>query len=97
MVDDSIFNLPVGVRPSEELKDSLKGSFMTKQKDPETENDLTVPKVNRSVSSWSAASDGGLELVREFASTLLKGKYADRPKKHGVLSVRAASMLVITT
>ncbi|XP_058768567.1 protein ACCUMULATION AND REPLICATION OF CHLOROPLASTS 3, chloroplastic isoform X3 [Vicia villosa] len=69
----SIFHLPVGVRPSEELKDSLEISFMSKKHEP----------------------DSGVEAVKEFTSSLLKPKHANsnKPKKHGVLSVRAASML----
>ncbi|OMO53654.1 hypothetical protein CCACVL1_28452 [Corchorus capsularis] len=45
--------------------------------------------------SWGASSDSSFEVIREFyntASILLKGK-TDIPKKQGVLSVRAASML----
>nr|ACU14213.1 unknown [Glycine max] len=45
------------------------------------------------MSPWSAATDASLEAVMEFASPLLKGKNANKSKKDGVLSVRAASML----
>ncbi|XP_061364723.1 protein ACCUMULATION AND REPLICATION OF CHLOROPLASTS 3, chloroplastic isoform X2 [Gastrolobium bilobum] len=95
MVEDnlSIFHLPVGVRPSEELKDCLEISFMTKQHEPETDNNVKVPALNGGMPPWSAVTDAGLEAVMEFASSLLKGKYANKPKKDGVLSVRAASML----
>ncbi|XP_027363321.1 protein ACCUMULATION AND REPLICATION OF CHLOROPLASTS 3 isoform X4 [Abrus precatorius] len=89
----SIFHLPVGVRPSEELQDSFEISFMTKQHDLETDNDVNAPTLNGGMSPWSAVTDAGLEAVVEFASSLLKGKNANKPKKHGVLSVRAASML----
>lgn len=96
MVDNlSIFHLPVGVRPSEDLKDCLKVSFMTKQHEPETVNDVKVPTINGGMSSWNAVTDASFEAVKEFASSLLKGKDANKPKKHGVLSNRAASMLVI--
>lgn len=73
----SIFHLPIGVRPLEELKDSLEISFMSKKHEP----------------------DAGVEAVMEFTSSLLKAKRANsnKPKKHGVLSVRAASMLVKVT
>ncbi|XP_045831151.1 protein ACCUMULATION AND REPLICATION OF CHLOROPLASTS 3 isoform X2 [Trifolium pratense] len=74
MVDNlSIFHLPVGVRPSEELKDCLEITFRSKKHEP----------------------DAGVEAVMEFTSSLLKAKHANsnKPKKHGVLSVRAASML----
>ncbi|XP_024627907.1 protein ACCUMULATION AND REPLICATION OF CHLOROPLASTS 3 isoform X2 [Medicago truncatula] len=74
MMDNlSIFHLPVGVRPSEESKDCLEISFMSKKHEPEA----------------------GVEAVMEFTSSFLKAKHANsnKPKKHGVLSVRAASML----
>lgn len=78
MVDNlSIFHLPVGVRPSEESKDCLEISFMSKKHEPEA----------------------GVEAVMEFTSSFLKAKHgnSNKPKKHGVLSVRAASMLVRVT
>ncbi|XP_054825456.1 protein ACCUMULATION AND REPLICATION OF CHLOROPLASTS 3, chloroplastic isoform X3 [Prosopis cineraria] len=83
----NIFNLPVGVRSSEQLKDCSEASMA---QEPVTENDVNVP--NKSM-SWSALTDAGLEAVLDFASTLLNGKYANKSNKQGVLSVRAASML----
>lgn len=91
----SIFHLPVGVRPSEELKERLEISFMTKQHEPDTDNVVKTQTFNGGTSSWSAATDASLEAVMDFASSLLKGKNANKSKTHGVLSVRAASMLVI--
>lgn len=96
----STFCLPVGVRPPEELKDGVNISFPTQNPETKTENDVKAqPAVNLSMSSWSSFTDTGLEAVKEFyntASTLVKGKDADNPKKQGNLSVRAASMLVIS-
>ncbi|ESW14824.1 hypothetical protein PHAVU_007G020500 [Phaseolus vulgaris] len=89
----SIFHLPVGVRPSEELKERLEISFMTKQHEPDTDNDVKAQTLNGGTSPWSAATDASLEAVMEFASSLLKGKNANKSKTNGVLSVRAASML----
>ncbi|KAL2324020.1 hypothetical protein Fmac_023078 [Flemingia macrophylla] len=89
----SIFHLPVGVRSSEELKDCSETSFITKQHELDTDNDVKAQTLNGGMSPWSAATDAGLEAVMEFASSLLKGKNANQLKKHGVLSVRAASML----
>ncbi|XP_029126592.1 protein ACCUMULATION AND REPLICATION OF CHLOROPLASTS 3 isoform X2 [Cajanus cajan] len=89
----SIFHLPVGVRSSEGLKDCLEISFITKQHELDTDNDLKAQTLNGGMSPWSAATDAGLEAVVEFASSILKGKNANKLKKHGVLSVRAASML----
>jgi len=93
----SIFHLPVGVRPSEELKERLEISFMTKQHQPDTDNDVKAETLKGGTSPWSAATDASLEAVMEFASSLLKGKNPNKSKTHGVLSVRAASMLVIMT
>ncbi|KAB1206064.1 Protein ACCUMULATION AND REPLICATION OF CHLOROPLASTS 3 [Morella rubra] len=90
MLDNlSIFHLPVGVRPSDELKDNYNISFTTPNPDPEAENDgKALPVVNSSISSWSALMD-----FYNNAVTTLKGKYVEVPKQQGVLSVRAASML----
>lgn len=101
MIDNlSVFQLPVGVRPSEELKDCL-DSFTTKKHgpEPETNNDVKISTLKGSMSPWSAVTNAGVEAAMEFTSSLLKGKYANsnKPKKHGVLSVRAASMLVMMT
>lgn len=93
----SIFHLPVGVKPTEESKDYMEISFMTKQHEPEPDNDVKAQTLNGSMGPRSAATDAGLEAVMEFASSLLKGKNANKSKKNGVLSVRAASMLVIMT
>jgi hypothetical protein len=95
----SILHLPVGVRPSVELKDNANISLMTQNLDPETEGDAKAePVVNSSISSWSDLTDAGLEAVKDFCNstfTSFKGEYVDITKKQGDLSVRAASMLVI--
>lgn len=93
----SIFSLPVGVRPSEELKDNAQISSLRHQTEPKAEDDLKVQPVVNLNTPWNELTDSGLEAVRDFVSTasvLLKGKYSDRPRKQGLLSVRAASMLV---
>lgn len=95
----SILHLPVGVRPSEELKDNANISLTTQTLDPETEGDAKAePVVNSSISSWSELTDAGFEAVKDFCNntfTSFKGNYVDITKKQGDLSVRAASMLVI--
>ncbi|KAG2707718.1 hypothetical protein I3760_05G160400 [Carya illinoinensis] len=98
MLDNlSVFHLPVGVRPSEELEDNVNSSFTTPNLDPETRDDLkALPAANSSTSSLSALTDAGFEAMRDFYNhtfTPPKGKYVSVPKKQGVLSVRAASML----
>lgn len=73
----SIFSLPVGVRPSEELKEGITTQHASER------------------TQRGTFTDSGFEVVKEFysnASTLLKGR-TDEPKKQGVLSARAASML----
>lgn len=93
----SIFSLPVGVRPSEELKDNVNISSLTHQTESKAEEGLKLqPTVNIST-PLSELTDNGLEVVKDFvnsASVLIKGKYSDPPRKQGLLSVRAASMLV---
>ncbi|XP_020534978.1 protein ACCUMULATION AND REPLICATION OF CHLOROPLASTS 3 isoform X2 [Jatropha curcas] len=97
MLDNlSIFCLPVGVRPSGEFKEGLNISYSAEFPDPKVEDVVKEHKLNSSISSWGALTDAGFLLVRDFynnASTTLRGRNADVPKKQGVLSVRAASML----
>lgn len=81
----SIFCLPVGVKSSEELKEGVNTSYATKF--PQLKSDNGVNTLN----------DASLQVMREFynaASTVLRGKTGVR-KKQGILSSRAASMLVI--
>lgn len=95
----SLFCLPVGVRPSQELKDRINISSPTQHPTLKTEDVVKAkPGVNLSTPSWNELTDTGLEAVRDFyntASALLKGNPTDPPKKEGLLSARAASMLVI--
>ncbi|XP_050231897.1 protein ACCUMULATION AND REPLICATION OF CHLOROPLASTS 3, chloroplastic isoform X2 [Mercurialis annua] len=98
MLDNlSIFRLPVGVRSWEESKEGLNVSYATELFEPKTEGVVKEQKIAiSSVSSLGALSDTGFLLVRDFynsASTMLKSRNVDVPKKQGVLSVRAASML----
>lgn len=89
----SIFYLPVGVRAPEELKDGISSSHSQQQDSKTEDDDKALP-----LSSLSALTGASFEAVRDFysnASTLLKGKTADAYKKQGLLSTRAASMLVI--
>ncbi|GLT96795.1 hypothetical protein SLE2022_143940 [Rubroshorea leprosula] len=61
----SIFGLPVGVRPSREMEDSVSTSLATEHKQPKSEADVGAQSPGRT----------------------------DVPKKQGVVSARAASML----
>lgn len=92
----SIFNRPVGVRHSEELNDTPNISN-TKQH-PETKIDeVKAQPLVTSKMAWDELTGAGFEVVMDLynsVSTVLKGKYADIPKKQGMLSARAASMLV---
>lgn len=95
----SIFCLPVGVRPSEELNDRINISSPIQYSMPNTEDVMkSKPSINLSSPPWNELTDTGLDAMRDFyntASALLKGNSTDPPKKQGLLSVRAASMLVL--
>ncbi|XP_065856793.1 protein ACCUMULATION AND REPLICATION OF CHLOROPLASTS 3, chloroplastic isoform X2 [Euphorbia lathyris] len=98
MLDDlSIFHLPVGVRPMDGSKEGLDISYAAEIPESNAEGVIKEQKLaNSSIASLGALTDNGFLLVREFynnASMMLKGKQYDAPKKQGVLSVRAASML----
>uniref|UniRef100_A0A0A0KMW0 Protein ACCUMULATION AND REPLICATION OF CHLOROPLASTS 3 n=1 Tax=Cucumis sativus TaxID=3659 RepID=A0A0A0KMW0_CUCSA len=87
----SIFDLPVGVRPSEEVHDKdLPNPEMKYEK--KSKASISTSRF----SSQNSLTDASLEVIKEFydtSSAFLKGKSADIPKKQGLLSVRAASML----
>ncbi|OWM90690.1 hypothetical protein CDL15_Pgr020995 [Punica granatum] len=93
----SIFHFPVGVRPSGELQYSLNISNADKHVKEEMENNSVAQTLADSrIPSRSDLTDVGFGAVKDFydaASSVLKRKEADIPKKQGVLSVRAASML----
>ncbi|GMP59545.1 hypothetical protein CsSME_00022790 [Camellia sinensis var. sinensis] len=92
----SIYRLPVGVKPSEELENILSISN-TVHLEKVTGDDMKAQTQITPRMSWDALTDAGFEVVSEFydnASALLKGNDTDVSKKQGVLSVRAASMLV---
>lgn len=87
----SIFDLPVGVRPSEELQDK---AFPNPEMKYEKKSKASIS--NSRFSSQNSLTDASLEVIKEFydtSSAFLKGKSSDIPKKQGLLSVRAASML----
>lgn len=91
----SIFRLPVGVRPSEESKDRFNTSS------PPLSSEAVIkskPNVNMNTRSLNELTDTGIEAVKDFyntASAMLKPNAIDPPKTPGILSARAASMLVI--
>ncbi|XP_057478095.1 protein ACCUMULATION AND REPLICATION OF CHLOROPLASTS 3, chloroplastic isoform X2 [Actinidia eriantha] len=91
----SIYKLPVGVKPSEELKNSLFISNSIHCQEKVGEDDLKAAQANSRM-SWDALTGAGFEAVSELydsSSAALTGNYTDASKKQGVLSVRAASML----
>lgn len=93
----SIFCLPVGVRSSEEPKEGINTLNTMEFSESKSENGVKAPALPRSSRSLGAFTDASFEAMKEFynsGSTLLKGK-TGVPKKQGVLSARAASMLVI--
>ncbi|GMJ04506.1 ACCUMULATION AND REPLICATION OF CHLOROPLASTS 3 [Hibiscus trionum] len=88
----SIFRLPVGVRSSEELKEGVNTKELSESK---SENGVKAPALPSSSRSWGALTDASFEAMKEIYNngyTVLKGK-TGVPKKQGVLSARAASML----
>lgn len=94
----SIFGLPVGVRPSEDSKDRINFTSPARYQMPNTEDVLKSKSNVNSGTPWNELTDTGLEAMKDFyntASALLKGNSTDPPKKQGLLSVRAASMLVL--
>lgn len=91
----SILHLPVGVKPVEELN-SPNFSYSS-QLETKLEDEVKAQPLATSGMPWDQLTGAGFEAVMDLynsASTVLKRKYADMPKRQGVLSVRAASMLV---
>ncbi|XP_056164572.1 protein ACCUMULATION AND REPLICATION OF CHLOROPLASTS 3, chloroplastic isoform X2 [Syzygium oleosum] len=93
----SVFQLPVGVKPSNELKDSQNIANSVQNAIQESENVVEAQSLDdSSASSWSGLADVGFGAVKDFydaASTLIQGKRPDVHQKQGNLSARAASML----
>ncbi|KAI3442763.1 uncharacterized protein J3R85_001029, partial [Psidium guajava] len=93
----SVFQLPIGVKPSNELKDSQNIANSAQNGIQEIENVAEAqPADDSSVSSWSGLTNVGFGAVKDFydaASTLIQGKRPDIHQKQGNLSARAASML----
>lgn len=92
-----VFQLPVGVRHSDELQDTFERSNSRRPVERVTLQDAKVQaSAVPSVSSLNGFTDVGLDAVTDFwssASTLLRGRQLDTSKKQGVVSARAASML----
>ncbi|KAK9670045.1 hypothetical protein RND81_13G173000 [Saponaria officinalis] len=80
------FQLPVGVKPSDQINGSFDRADSRRPAEKVSDEDATVSA--SSVPSFEVVSD-----IWSSASTLLKGKNLDVPKKQGLLSARAASML----
>ncbi|KAF7133548.1 hypothetical protein RHSIM_Rhsim09G0078600 [Rhododendron simsii] len=91
-----IYKLPVGVKPSEELKNCLNLSNTIHHQEKSGEEDMMAQTQSPPRMSWAALTDAGFEAVSEFydsASAVFKGTDTDVCKKQGVLSARASSML----
>ncbi|KAI3982976.1 hypothetical protein MKX01_010459 [Papaver californicum] len=89
-------SLPVGVKKSSS-QDWQQFPKSQQPSDPRFLDDIGgVSQGTTDLLSWDALTDASREAVKDVygaASTLLKGNTADIPRKQGVLSVRAASML----
>ena len=92
-----IFTLPVGVKPSS--KSCSNRLAYSESHLPETSGKMSTESLNTAnIPSSDALPDTGLDAITEMynaALRLLRGKNVDQPRKHGILSERAASMLVI--
>ncbi|KAJ4849236.1 hypothetical protein Tsubulata_051403 [Turnera subulata] len=92
----SIFHLPIGVRYPEESNCGMDISPSMEFSEPKTEDNIKEQiHAKSSISYWGALNES-VAAARDFyddASTPLTGRNTDLPKKQGVLSVRAASML----
>lgn len=81
-----------------ELKEIVDVMSARRQLQPEVGDNLNEKPLK--VTPFNALTDVGFEVakgLRNSASTILKGKDADATKKQGLLSARAASMLVSFT
>ncbi|GAB2282461.1 hypothetical protein Dimus_017003 [Dionaea muscipula] len=88
----SIYGLPVGVRTSDHLYSNISNSGMDFH--PKLEDDISAQALDKpGLSSRIVLADEGVTGLPYYASTPPRGKNAVVPKKLGVLSVRAASML----
>ncbi|XP_058183790.1 protein ACCUMULATION AND REPLICATION OF CHLOROPLASTS 3, chloroplastic isoform X4 [Rhododendron vialii] len=95
-----IYKLPVGVKPSEELKNCLNLSNTIHHQEKSGKEDMMAQTQAPPRMSWDALTDAGFEAVSEFydsASAIFKGTDTDVCKKQGVLSARASSMLLNQT
>ncbi|XP_074341776.1 protein ACCUMULATION AND REPLICATION OF CHLOROPLASTS 3, chloroplastic isoform X2 [Apium graveolens] len=91
-----IFKLPIGVKPSEELKEDKSITYNHAENEDIINTEIkTQPQISPSV-PWDALTDASYEAVTDLysnASAILKGNNADVSKRQGNLSARAASML----
>lgn len=91
----SIYRLPVGVKPSAELKSSYNCDSCDSPKEVDvntkTQQIQMTPRMSTNT-LIDAGSEAGSELV-DTDSPVLKGTYDNISKREGVLSARAASML----
>ncbi|KAL2906942.1 Protein ACCUMULATION AND REPLICATION OF CHLOROPLASTS 3 [Bienertia sinuspersici] len=92
-----IFQLPVGVRLSDDSQDNCDKSNFSRATAKINDEDVQVQSsATPSVTPLDGLTDMGFDAVSGFwnsASVLLKGKQPNISKKQGVLSARAASML----
>lgn len=92
-----IFTLPIGVKFSSEMCSNHKACSESDL--PETSSKMySDPLHTANFSSRDQLSDNGLEALTEIyniAFKVLKRRNVDEPRKRGLLSERAASMLVI--
>ncbi|KAK9059961.1 hypothetical protein SSX86_020665 [Deinandra increscens subsp. villosa] len=90
MINLNTYKLPVGVKPSGDLKDGFNGPRVMH---PEGNSELEMKDENQfSVGvTLDESSDANLQAPMDFSSK--NGVYPDVSRKNGTLSARAASML----
>lgn len=96
MIDLNTFKLPVGVKPSGDLKDGPNGSRVIHTPDGNGKLEVkTEPQFSANL-SFNEPTDASLQAPMDFNSntTRQNGVFPDVSKKPGRLSARAASMLV---
>lgn len=92
----AVFKLPIGVKPSEELKEDRSITSNRAEKEEVFDTEIKAQPQMSPIVPWDALTDASYEAVTDLysnASAILKGNNADVSKKQGNLSARAASML----
>lgn len=97
MIDLNIYKLPVGVKPSGDLKDGPNGSRVMHSSEENSEFNMKNDTQLSINTLFDESTDASLKApidLNSTASSRQNGVYPDVAKRSGRLSARAASMLV---